>query len=70
MSNIDLGILQSIVVGVDGYEVSGIGESIQDHQIELNLWAVSGKPTMKFIFMSSRFHAGILSGCNNPPGFM
>jgi hypothetical protein len=31
MSDIDLGILPSVVVGVDGYEVSGFGESIHDH---------------------------------------
>jgi hypothetical protein len=31
MNNIDLGILLSVVVGVDGYEVGGFRESIHDH---------------------------------------
>jgi hypothetical protein len=39
-------------------------------EIELNLWAVSDKPTMKSMLMSSHFQSGILRGCNNPLGFM
>jgi hypothetical protein len=31
MSNIDLIILLNSVLGVDGYEVGGFGESIHDH---------------------------------------
>jgi hypothetical protein len=37
MSDIDLGILLSIVVGVDGYEVSGFGELINDHPNQVRL---------------------------------
>jgi hypothetical protein len=70
MSDIDLSILPSVAVGVNGYEVSRFGESITITQIELNLQAVSGKPTMKSILMSSHFHAGILNGCNNPTGLI
>jgi hypothetical protein len=39
-------------------------------RIESNLRAVKGKPTIKSVLMSSHFHYGILSGCNNPPGFI
>jgi hypothetical protein len=39
MSDIDLGILLSIVVGVDGYEVSGFGELINDHPNRVRLTA-------------------------------
>jgi hypothetical protein len=35
-------------------------------QMELNLWPVRGRPTMKSILMSSHFQVGILRGCNNP----
>jgi hypothetical protein len=31
MSYVDLGILLSIVVGIDGYEMGGFGELIHDH---------------------------------------
>jgi hypothetical protein len=37
MSNIDLDILLSIVVGVEGYEVSGFGELIHDHPNRVKL---------------------------------
>jgi hypothetical protein len=37
MSDIDLGILLIIVVGVDGYEVSGFGELINDHPNRVRL---------------------------------
>jgi hypothetical protein len=31
---------------------------------------VRGKPSMKSVLISSHFQPGILSGYNNPPGFM
>jgi hypothetical protein len=31
MSYVDLSILLSVVIGVDGYKVGGFGESIHDH---------------------------------------
>jgi hypothetical protein len=31
MSYIDLSIVLSVVIGVDGYKVGGFGESIHDH---------------------------------------
>jgi hypothetical protein len=31
MSDVDLNILLNLVLGVDGYEVSGFGESIHNH---------------------------------------
>jgi hypothetical protein len=37
MSNIDLDILLSVVVGVDGYEVGAFGESIHDHPNQVKL---------------------------------
>jgi hypothetical protein len=36
-SNVDFHILLDIVVGVDGYEVSGFGESIHDHPHQVKL---------------------------------
>jgi hypothetical protein len=37
MSDIDLGILLSVVVGVDGYEVGGFVESIHNHPNRVKL---------------------------------
>jgi hypothetical protein len=34
-------------------------------QIESNLWAVKGRPSMKSILISSHFHFGMLSGCSS-----
>jgi hypothetical protein len=39
-------------------------------QIESNLQAVNGKPTMKPMLISSHFYSRILSGCNSPLGFI
>jgi hypothetical protein len=35
--NVDLSILLDLVVDVDGYEVGGFGESINDHQNRIKL---------------------------------
>jgi hypothetical protein len=37
MSDVDLSILLSSVLGVDGYEVGGFGESINDHPNRVKL---------------------------------
>jgi hypothetical protein len=37
MSNVDLSILLNLVGGVNGYEVSGFGESIYDHPNQIKL---------------------------------
>jgi hypothetical protein len=37
MSDVDLRILLSSILGVDGYEVSGFGESINDHPNRVKL---------------------------------
>jgi hypothetical protein len=39
-------------------------------QIELNLQAVNGKPTIKSMLILSHFYSGMLSSCNSPLGFM
>jgi hypothetical protein len=70
MSDIDLSIFLSIVIGIDGYDVGGFGELVHDHSNRVKLAVVSGKPTRKSILMSSHFHLGMLSGCNNPTCFM
>jgi hypothetical protein len=36
------------------------------NQMELNLWPVRGRPTIKYILMSFCFQTGILRGYNNP----
>jgi hypothetical protein len=74
--NIQLGVLFSPVAGVHWNEMSGLGKSVDDYldgvklaageRLELNLRLVRGKPTIKYILMSSRFQVGILRGCNNP----
>jgi hypothetical protein len=37
VSNVDLSILLNSIFGVDGYEVSGFGESIHDHPNQIKL---------------------------------
>jgi hypothetical protein len=37
MSDVDLHILLSSIIGVDGYEVSGFGESINNHPNRVKL---------------------------------
>jgi hypothetical protein len=69
-SYIYLGILLNLEVDVDGYEVARFEESIHITQIESNLWAITGKPTMKSMLISSHFHSGILSGSNSPTYFI
>jgi hypothetical protein len=51
----------SIITGMKWVDLESRSMIIQ---IESNLRAVMGKPPIKSILMS------ILSGCNNPPGFM
>jgi hypothetical protein len=53
--NIQLSVLFSPVASVHWDEMSGLGKSVDDSQMELNLWSVRGKPTMKSILMSSHF---------------
>jgi hypothetical protein len=70
MSDVDLSVPLNSILGVDEYEVGRFGESIHDHQIELNLRAINDMPTMKSMRISSHFHSGTLSGCNSLPGFI
>jgi hypothetical protein len=37
MSYVDLSILMNLVASVDGYEVSGFGESVHDHPNQIKL---------------------------------
>jgi hypothetical protein len=69
-SYVDPRILLNIVIGVNGYEVGRFGELIHDYPNQIKLAAVKEKPTIKSILMSSHFHSGILSGHNNPSGFI
>jgi hypothetical protein len=70
MSDVDLSILLNSILGVDGYEVGRFGSRYMIIQIKLNLQAVNGMPMMKSMLISSYFYSEMLSGCNNPPGFM
>jgi hypothetical protein len=65
--NIQLSVLLSPVVGVHHSEMSRLGKPVDDYPNGVKL---VGRPTIKFMLMSSHFQARIFIGCNNPAGLI
>jgi hypothetical protein len=70
MSYVDLSILLNLVVGVDGYKVSGFGESVHDHPNQVKLASSQQETHNEIHAYVIHFQSERLNGCNNPPGFM